>query len=340
MSTLGKGPSPVREVEVSGLSEVRSRIKEVSEPLVFRGACRHWPLVQQALVSEAAAAEYLRRFTTDAPCLAIETDPADKGRIFFNETLTGYNFRSIKQPLGELLNALREESEKPEPRGLYVYVELQHLPGFDAENGSEFAELGAVRTLLVSNRACNAAHFDSPHNLPCNLVGERTFTLFPPEQVSNLYPGPLGMSPFGGQDLCMPDFRALDEARFPKAAVALANARQVRLTPGDVLYLPSMWWHHIEAHNSLNVLMPQWWRTSPEWLGRPEYALHHAVLSLRDLPKAQRQAWKALFDHFVFEQEEHVPDYLPPHARGLLASPMSEETARSLRTKLATRLQR
>lgn len=336
----GKGPSPVREVKISGLDEVRSRIQGVDEPLVFRGACRHWPLVQQALVSEAAAADYLRRFDTGAQGLVVETDPAERGRIFFNDTMTGFNFRSTKMRLGELLDTLREEAKGPEPRGLYMYVELQHLPGFTAEQGSEFAELGAVSTLLVSNRACNAAHFDSPQNLPCNLVGERTFTLFPPEQVKNLYPGPVGMSPFGGQDLCMVDFSAIDEARFPKATQAWAAAQQVRLTPGDILYLPSMWWHHIEAHNSLNVLMPQWWRDRPEWLGRPEYALHHAILSLRDLPRAQRQAWKALFDHFVFDHEEHFPDYLPPHARGALASPMSEETARALRAKLANRLSR
>lgn len=336
----GKGPAPVREVKVAGLQEVRSRIQDVDEPLVFRGACRHWPLVQQALVSDAAAADYLRRFDSGVPGLAVETDPGEHGRIFFNETVTGFNFRSVKLPLGELLDTLQAEAKKPEPRGLYMYVEIQQLPGFATENGSEFAELGAVSTLLVSNRACNAAHFDSPHNLPCNLVGERTFTLFPPEQISNLYPGPLGMSPFGGQDMCMVDFRALDEARFPRAAAAWAAAQQVRLTPGDVLYLPSMWWHHIEAHNSFNVLMPQWWRASPEWLGRPEYALQHAVLSLRDLPKAQRQAWKALFNHFVFEHEEHFPEYLPPHARGPLASPMTEETARGMRAKLANRLQR
>jgi len=315
-------------------------VQGASEPMVFRGVCRHWPIVQRGLTSPMAVADYLRSIDTHAPHLVVETEPKERGRIFFNDDLSGFNFRTAKMSLTELVDALLAEAEKSEPRGLYMYVELQQLPGFTSDNARELAGLGAVRTLLVSNRACNAAHFDSPQNLPCNLVGERTFTLFPPEQISNLYPGPLGTSPFGGQDLCMVDFRAIDEVRFPKAKVAWAAAQQVRLTPGDVLFLPSMWFHHIEAHSRFNVLMPHWWRDSPEWLGRPEYALQHAALSLRDLPKAQRQAWKALFNHFVFDHDEHFPDYLPPQARGLLASPMTEETARSLRAKLGSRLQR
>jgi hypothetical protein len=337
-----KEPAPVREIKVSAFEEVLPRIQGVTEPLVFRDACRSWPIVQQGLVSDAAAADYLRRLDTGVPGTAFETHPSDRGRIFVNETVTGFNYRSLKLPLRELLDTLLAESQKPEPRGLYMYLELQQLDGFAADNGSGFAELaglGAVRALLVSNRSCNAAHFDYPQNLPCNLVGERTFTLFPPDQVSNLYPGPLGLSP-SGQDMSMVDFRAIDGARFPKAAAAWAAAQQVRLKPGDVLFLPSMWWHHIESHNSFNVLMPQWWRDSPDWLGRPDHALQHAVLALRDLPKAQRQAWKALFNHYVFEHEDHFPEHLPPQVRGPLASPMTEETARGLRAKLVSRLQR
>lgn len=333
-----KGPTPVREVEVSRIQEVIPHIQNATEPLVFRGVCRHWPIVEQGLVSEAAAADYLRRLAPEVPGMVVETEPSEQGRIFFNETVTGFNFRGHMMPLGDLLDTLRTEAEKPAPRGLYTYIDVGQIPAFAAENGSEFAELGATRALLVSNRACTPAHFDFPTNLPCNLVGERTWTFFSPEQIANLYPGPMGMSP-SGQEMGMVDFRAIDEARFPKAAAAWANAQQVRVKPGDVLFLPSMWWHHIEAHSSFNVLMPQWWIGTPQWLGHPYDALLHAVLSIRDLPKEQRQAWRALFDHYVFAHEDHFPQHLPPEVRGPLASPMTEDTAKGLRAKLAGKLQ-
>lgn len=334
----GKGPVPVCEIEVSGTGEVLSRIKDATEPMVFRGACRSWPIVQAGLASEAAAIDYLRRMHADVMGVTVETPPSERGRLSFNETVTGFNFQHSMLPIGQLLDTIAAENAKPDPRGLYMFLDLRQVPGLAAENGSELDALGGVRALLVGNRACVPAHFDFPNNLPSNLVGERTFTIFPPEQVRNLYTGPLGMSP-SGHEVSMIDFRQIDTARFPKAAAAMDSAQQVRLKPGDMLFLPSMWWHHIEAHNDFNVLMPQWWRSGPEWLGHSYDALQHAVLAIRDLPKAQRQAWKALFDHYVFEHDDHFPAHLPPEVRGPLASPMTEESAKGLRTLLASKLQ-
>lgn len=334
----GKGPIPVREVNVSGTAEVLSVIQGATEPMVFRGACRSWPLVQAGLESENAAIDYLRRMHADVLGVTVETPPSERGRLSFNDTVTGFNFQHSMLPIGQLLDTIQAENAKSDPRGLYAFLDLRQVPGLAAENGSEFDALGGTRALIVSNRACTPAHFDFPNNLPCNLVGERTFTIFPTDQVKNLYTGPLGMSP-SGHEVSMVDFRAVDVARFPKAATALDNAQQVRLKPGDILFLPSMWWHHIDVHSNFNILMPQWWRSGPEWLGQTYDALRHAVLCIRDLPKSQRQAWKALFEHYVFDHDDHFPEHLPPAVRGPLASPMTEESAKSLRADLASKLQ-
>ncbi len=99
---------------------------------------------------------------------------------------------------------------------------------------------------------------------------------------------------------------------------------------GDALYIPGMWWHHVEALDAFNVLVNYWWQTVAglAWTRRSN-ALMHALLSLRDLPPAQRAAWRGIFDHYVFAADDtaaaHIPErgrgVLGPHGRGSRAQP-------------------
>jgi hypothetical protein len=71
----------------------------------------------------------------------------------------------------------------------------------------------------------------------------------------------------------------------------------------------------------------------------PLNTLMLALLSLRDLPPKQREAWRALFDHYVFDANEQTTAHIPPAARGVLA-PLSDAGARHLRAVLLKRLNR
>ena len=137
------------------------------------------------------------------------------------------------------------------------------------------------------------------NNLACCMVGRRRFTLFPPDQIANLYPGPLEPTP-GGQVVSMVDFRAPDFDRFPRFRDALDAAEVAELEPGDVLFYPAMWWHHVEALDPFNVMINYWWNASPAFMDTPMTTLLHALLSLRDRPEHEKAAWRALFDYYVF----------------------------------------
>src|SRR3546814_10601995 len=113
----------------------------------------------------------------------------------------------------------------------------------------------------------------------------------------------------------------------------MAQARTVELDPGDAVFIPSMWWHHVEGLEPFNILVNYWWRDTPAWLGQPQAALHHAILAIRDLPPEEKALWRDLFDHYVFENDAALTDHIPDHARGILA-PLTAERAGRLRAFL------
>jgi hypothetical protein len=63
------------------------------------------------------------------------------------------------------------------------------------------------------------------------------------------------------------------------------------------------------------------------------------LLSLRDRPVAEKAAWAALFDYYVFGTADRAASHLPEAARGLLA-PLDPRSARQLRAKLLQRINR
>jgi hypothetical protein len=170
------------------------------------------------------------------------------------------------------------------------------------------------------------------------MAGRRRFTLFPPEQVENLYPGPLEPTP-GGQVVSMVDFRTPDFGRYPRFREALAAAEVAEMEPGDVLFYPALWWHHVEATGAFNVMINYWWNAVPAFMDTPQNTLLHGLLSLRDRPDTEKRAWRALFDYYVFGPAERAGAHLPEHARGDLA-PLDDRKARRLRAFLLQRLNR
>jgi hypothetical protein len=212
------------------------------------------------------------------------------------------------------------------------------LPGFRTHNDLDFGTRNPLVSIWLGNRARIAAHHDLPDNLACVVAGRRRFTLFPPEQLSNLYVGPLDLTP-AGQAISLVDFASPDFTRFPRFAQALAHARVAELSAGDAVFIPSMWWHHVESLEAFNALVNYWWRQSPAYMDAPIGALMFAMMTVRDLPPAQRAAWHNLFRHYVFETDEETVAHIPRGSRRSLG-PLTDESAREIRARLLARLNR
>jgi hypothetical protein len=135
-------------------------------------------------------------------------------------------------------------------------------------------------------------------------------------------------------DLHNPDF-----GTYPRFREALDTAQVAELEPGDALFIPSMWWHHVEALEPFNVLVNYWWRDTPRYLGQPQDALNHAILAIRDLPEHEKQLWRQLFEHYVFGDPAAASAHIPEEARSILG-PLDAETAGRIRANLLRSLSR
>ncbi len=315
------------------------------EPTILKGVLRDAPLVQQGLQSPQAAMGYLRGFYRGKPVVRFKARPEVKGRFFYNDDVSGLNFESARTPLETFFSEIEAHLGKEESPSFYVgSTDLDiFFPGLRAENGlalnhSMFERNPPIVSIWMGNRTIASAHYDMSNNIACCMVGRRRFTLFPPEQVHNLYPGPLEPTP-GGQVVSMVDFVAPDFERHPRFREALAAGQVADLEPGDVLFYPAMWWHHVEGFGDFNAMINYWWNTSPAFIDTPQNTLLHALLSLRDRPEHEKRAWRELFDYYVFGPAERAGAHLPEHARGNLA-PMDEMKARRLRAYLLNRLNR
>ena len=308
------------------------------QPLVLRGLASDWPAVKHALESADKIIDYLLGFDSNNVVTALFAPPEAGGRIFYNEDLTAFNFEYRRMALKDAVRQVQSHVGLPSPPSLYIgSTNVDHwLPGFREQNDLPIRHLEPLTSIWIGNQSRVSAHYDFPSNIACVVAGQRRVILFPPEQLPNLYVGPLDFTP-AGQPISLVDFHAPDYERFPRFRQALKTAQMAVLEPGDAIIVPSMWWHHMEALDAFNVLVNYWWRSSPSYLGPPLSVLQHAILGLRDLPEVQRKQWQELFDFYVFNPAPENLEHIPQAARGVL-NPIDEPTARQIRKMLRDKL--
>jgi hypothetical protein len=332
--------APVREVHGVDPQAIADDILSSTEPLLIRGLVAQWPAVRAARESAQAGLAYLRAHCRNATVGAWRGAPEIGGRFFYNHDMSGFNFEPQRLKLGAVLDELERLHPLDQPPALYVGSTTvdTSLPGFRDANDVALGDRQALMSIWIGNQTRIAAHHDLPDNLACVTAGRRRFTLFPPGELANLYIGPLDLTP-AGQAISLVDFAQPDFEKFPRFAQALAQAQVAELEAGDAIFIPSMWWHHVEALERFNVLVNYWWRQSPAHMDSPANALLMAMLSVRDLPPAQRQAWQQLFEHYVFAADAASFEHIPPAARGGL-QPLDADAARVLRARLLRSLNR
>ncbi|MEO5687696.1 MAG: cupin-like domain-containing protein [Burkholderiaceae bacterium] len=324
-------------------AQFEAEIVPRNAPAILRGVAAAWPAVARARQSPLAIAQYLAEMDNGTPVDALMLAPEEEGRIFYDASMEGFNYLRTKQPLSRVLEQALRYAQFPRAPAVAVQSALVAvcIPEFKTDNVLALLDAGIEPRIWMGTAIITPAHFDEQHNIAVCVAGRRRFTLFAPEQVANLYVGPLDHTP-AGMPMSLVDFAKPDFDRFPRFREAWAAARVAELAPGDAIYMPPLWWHHVHSLERFNVLMNWWWLAPAAGHAAMPHgldALMHAAATMRSLPPAQRAAWRHLFEHYAFDVERDVTGHIPPERQGMLG-PMNAEQHAQLRALLAQRFSR
>lgn len=315
-------------------------------PVVLKGLVSDWPSVKKASISEQGVVDYLKPFYQGRPTIVCKLPPENNGRLFYDQSYSKLDYESYKGRIDDTLDAILAGVNVADAPGYYIASNNvdNYLPAFRAENDIVVPRCmhpeanDTVVSIWIGGQTVASCHFDTLDNIACCMAGHRRFTLFPPDQVQNLYPGPLEPTP-GGQVISLVDFTNPDFDAHPRFKEALSVAQVAELEPGDALFLPAMWWHHVEGLKPLNILVNYWWSDAPRYLAPGMNAMYLAMLGIRDKPKQEREAWRHLFDYYIFNGPDVASAKLPSEAQGFLGR-LDNIKARMLRGFLLNKLNR
>ena len=316
-------PGVIEEYHGAGQALELAGLVDRARPLVIRGLCRDWPMVAWSRQSDTAFAQGLAKLDNGREVDALLMPAGEGGVIGYSANVDGFNYAHHRVSITRGLQRLAAYSRQDNPPGLAMQSALiaDCLPGLLEDHAVPFIDKAIQPRIWIGNKVTTPAHFDEYHNVACVACGVRRFTLFAPEQVRNLYVGPLDFAPTGAA-IGMARLDRPDDPRYPRLKDALAAAQVAELHPGDAIYIPPMWWHHVESLEQINALVNYWWKPVPAGGDAPATALGclmHCILVFRALPPAERAAWKGLLDHYVFGDDDPAA-HIPAERRGILGA--------------------
>ena len=300
------------------------------QPVVLRGLVDRWPAVEAGR-TPAGLIAYLKGMDRGVPAPVMEAPAKSGGSFAYGPDMREFSFTKRRAPIGETLDRIaRNLGQANAP---YVAIQMlplaDSLPDFLRQNVMPLlpAEIGP--RLWVGGPLRTQTHNDRDHNLACVIAGRRRFLLFPPEQVANLYVGPLDNPP----PLSLVDPEAPDLERFPRYGDAIAAAQVAWLEPGDALFMPKYWWHHVTSLSPFNAMANYWWGDNAAGIERPNDVFLTGLLAFKDLPPGERAYWRAMFETHVFGGHTDAVAHIPEELRGPLGR-MSPRQRAVLRQQL------
>lgn len=321
-------PHAIEEITLPSPEKFREEIIPSNKPVVMRGLVKDWPIVHYATQSPLAFCRYLMQFDRGQEFNTAIGPSSTNGRIFYNSDMSGLNCRFEQKKLEASLRYLLEHMNDDQAPLLAIQsIQVpRYLPGLEHQLSMPLVPANTEPRIWIGGKTTVAAHYDPSENIACCIAGRRKFTLFPPEQVSNLYIGPFEFTP-SGTTISMVDFDNPDFEKFPHFKEAEDAAVTAQLEPGDAIYIPYLWWHHVKALDGINALMNYWWNGEHKSNNTdPSLALLFGMLSLRDLPKHQREAWQKLFEFYIFSEQKPA-EHIHTLRQGILGNAGVDKTA-------------
>ncbi|MGZ3449978.1 MAG: cupin-like domain-containing protein [Polyangiales bacterium] len=231
----------------------RTRYERPRRPVVITGAIDHWPALHRWSLARIAA-EYGER----SVIVRIADHPSQ--RFAGDEQRT---FRRAPMKVSDFAEAL---ARSPEAGAMY-YLQAREIAHDFPSLAGDLARppypprWNVSPALLFVNGpgAIAPPHYDYNHVLMAGVTGEKRYLLMAPEdspKVSDFVTRHLWRTtPI---DLAHPD-------AFTLAALRDVTLHEHVLRPGEMLFIPYRWWHHMDAPSSAgteSISVSWWWQPS------------------------------------------------------------------------------
>ncbi|KAK9915601.1 hypothetical protein WJX75_001392 [Coccomyxa subellipsoidea] len=181
----------------------------------------------------------------------------------------------VPVPLSLLLSSMQESQEQPGQAAPDQVRHQEHLQLYLAQRdvGQVLPDLAEAlptappfpgvserlhqRSIWLGCRGTQTPlHRDPYHNLFCQVWGSKTVRLYAPDQSQNVYPF---ANPFL-RNTSQVDVLAPDMERHPRFAEV--PYIECTLQPGEMLYIPTKWWHFVWAETP-SLSISYWWTPMP-----------------------------------------------------------------------------
>jgi hypothetical protein len=215
------------------------------------------------IVDGLASCERLRRWTPEYLAAACGDTPVDV-EVAYTRSESGATSGTEQKPPFRMANIPFREAARwitaPDVTDREFYVPQELVNRFprlrdDITFGKPPKEVRSYLWFGTANARSvwpKRLHADPAPNMFAQVWGQKQFILFSPDQVRLLYPRTGERFRSSPIDPVRPDLDA-----YPRFAEATPIV--VTLNPGDILFLPSFWWHHVTAF-TVSISVSQWWR--------------------------------------------------------------------------------
>jgi len=326
----------LREFAAHDLRDPQTFVREVAEPchpVLIRGLVSSWPAVKAAQHSPLSFRDYVSQFDAGVQAEMFIGQPQIAGKYYYSDDLKGFNFLRSRMSFADALESIVSTAGCAGQRSMYLgsLPTSDYLPGFSSQNALSILNQDVGPRIWLGHASNVSAHYDTLDNVACVVAGRRRFTLFAPETIDRLYVGPLDYT-MAGQPVSLAASAPRDDDRFPRFREVRDQALIAELEAGDAIYVPKLWWHQVEATSSFNVLVNYWWDAFTT-RDAPSTGLLLSMIAIAERPPAERRAWKAFFDHYVFRSNGHPLAHLPESQHGMLGA-LKPENYEKIRARI------
>jgi len=304
--------------------------QRTSAPVILTGCLEDWPLYR-SLREHPSDAEKVACVGEAIGSVPISYNTQAGGQFGFDDNLV-QSWQTHLSTYEEFSRVLLASRERQSPDAIYLQgFENYDWDTFSARVGPipymtrKITRPGTVDPGAVAGRTKGPLvwvgaggqivnlHIDPYKNFMSMLNGQKRVTLFPPAATHDLYVAPLDKQ-WANVIASRVQLTRWDRSAYPRVAQALKLGMKATLRAGEMLYVPPLWWHHVES-SDLNIMVNCWEDDIPELLLNVCLAgFMEAVVLFAGTSPTVRTAYRGMYYRYLFDLD-------PPAAAGAVEEP-------------------